>query len=434
MIRITPFYEHPAFEAADFQQKYLRMVAAVMPFLTEDVLYDDSEGLKACGKSPQKRIRTRNGKKEKTKAAKLLEAYGVTDGDGLDSQLQAEAELAEKIIRSYSEDLHAFLYQGSAAPGRINQNNLRELLLVRLPHGKVPDQYRFDLLRSTGSKEQQKKRAKDLYEYVFRYEAFSSLRSDKGHCGIHELIGLLGVKVCPYCNRLYTTTVNTKKCRVRPQLDHFRNKSDYPFLALSINNLVPACGVCNLLKSNQDKDLVYPYDEDFSDEDRIFRSSIPTEHTVPALEGIRISEQDFEIMIECRDPGRKVKDTDRSNRIDNSIRELALTELYQSHRDYIAFLYRQRYILTKQVAQDYFRQFSSLFKSAEEVEDVFTLMYTDLVHWSERPLGKLTHDIIAEIDTLYAETDLKCTPYQGQNFANLDNESVSSKAPNLLPG
>lgn len=404
MIRITPYYERSYFEKMACQQKYLRMIAAVTPFLAEDILFDDPEGQNTCNKIPKKRIRIKNGQQEETKLAKLLSHYRISDGHDPTAQLQAEAKLAERIILNYSDKLHKFLYNTDFdSNGRVNQKNLRELLLLKLPHGKIPPKYRFDLNRS-GTIKQQKKHAKDLYEYVFRYDDFSELVPTKGHCGIHEFVEMLGVKVCPYCNRMFTTTVNTKKRRIRPQLDHFRNKSKYPFLALSINNLVPTCGVCNLLKLNQDKDLVYPYEEDFKDEDRVFKSNIPMDHTVPALEGIRIAEQDFEIMIERQDPNKMIKDTERNDRIEHSIQELALTELYQCHRDYVAFLYRQRYILTKQLAQDIYNQFKvTLFESVEEVEHVFTLMYTDYKHWGDRPLAKLTHDIIAEIDALYSQ-------------------------------
>ena len=219
----------------------------------------------------------------------------------------------------------------------------------------------------------------------------------------------LGVKVCPYCNRLFTTTVNTKGHRIRPQLDHFRNKSKYPFLALSINNLVPACGVCNLLKLDKDRnDLIYPYDEDFETEDYVFKTNIPASHSVPALEGVPLKEDDFQILMARRNPDIPTQDKERLERVKHSIQELSISELYQSHRDYVVFLYRQRYILTKQLAQDLFNQFGNvngkkLFDSVEDVEHVFTLMHTDYVNWGNRPLAKLTRDITAEIDELYVK-------------------------------
>lgn len=396
MIRATPYYERR--NRDEIEREYLRMVAACTPFLPEDVLFDDREGLELCGKAPRKR--TIEGKP--TKLASLLEAKGIPDGSDTQGKLLAEAKLAEEIVRGYSEDLHAFLYEGASVPGRVNRENLRKLLLLRLPNGQIPEGYRFHEHLS-GQAAEHAGRATALKEQVFRYEdKFSKLRKTEGHRSIHELVAMLGVKVCPYCNRQFITTVVAEDRGVRPQLDHFRSKSDYPFLALSINNLVPCCGVCNLLKRDRDVNLVYPYDEDFEDEGYAFGTSIPAEHTVPALEGIPIAEDDFRLSVGRRDPAEPAKDAGRRERIERSIGELRLTELYQSHRDYVAFLYRQRYILTKDLAEDLCSQFPALFDSPKEVEDLFALMHTDRGSWGDRPLAKLTHDILDEIERLYS--------------------------------
>lgn len=405
MIRIIPYYERADDEKKAFEQQYLRMVAAVTPFYPEDVLFDDPEGLAAISRTPKKRSRKQGGKSIDTDFTKLLNAYRVTDGTDKTEQLQAEAELAERIIWNYSNDMHRFLYGPTGSftleKGRVNPANLRELLLLKLPNGEIPDEFQYQRMRNkeAGSPE---KHAKALYEYVFCYDRFALLKPGNGHRGIHKLVEALGIKVCPYCNRLFTTAVSQKEHRVRPQLDHFRNKSRYPFLALSINNLVPACGVCNLLKLDNSFNYAYPYEEGFDDGGFVFQSNIPAEHTVPALEGIRIAEEDFHIQLTCPVPEGTEAADERCDRIKTSIDRLALIELYQSHRDYVSFLYRQRYILTDQLARDLYEQFPTLFSSQEEVKAVFTLMYTDIGHWPDRPLSKLTHDIQTEIDELYA--------------------------------
>ena len=404
MIRVTPYYEWKPKEAQrDFERDYLRMVAAVVPFPAEAVLFDDPDGLKACNKERKTRPRTKGGKD--TEITKLMKTYQIPDKDDLPS----EAELAEAIIKSYSELLHQFLYP----VGTLDRENLRALFLVKLADGAVPEALRFDLNRD-GTHGERKKHAKALYEYVFPYDKFSKLKKTDGHIGICEFVSRLGVKVCPYCNRLFTTTVNTAKVRVRPQLDHFRNKNTYPFLALSVNNLIPTCGVCNLLKLDDDADLAYPYAECFADEGHIFATDIPAKHTVPAMTGMAIAEDDFEIKLKFRDEDT---DTPRSNRIRQSVKKLALAELYQSHREHVSYLYRQRYILSREMAQDIFNQFGikqsdsdepnngqsgALFSSVEEVEFLFTLMNTSPEHFGDHPLAKLTHDILAEIDELYA--------------------------------
>ena len=51
----------------------------------------------------------------------------------------------------------------------------------------------------------------------------------------------LGVTVCPYCNRSYIFTVkkDARNGKARPQYDHFFPKSIYPYLAVSMYNLIP---------------------------------------------------------------------------------------------------------------------------------------------------------------------------------------------------
>jgi hypothetical protein len=55
-----------------------------------------------------------------------------------------------------------------------------------------------------------------------------------------------------------------KKFRIRPPLDHFLPRSAYPYLAVSLSNLVPSCAQCNSsIKSSSDPlavGLAHPQD------------------------------------------------------------------------------------------------------------------------------------------------------------------------------
>lgn len=76
------------------------------------------------------------------------------------------------------------------------------------------------------------------------------------------------LKYCPYCNAdtVYAFKKNNAKqpAKVVSALDHFYPKSQYPFLALSLYNLVPVCSRCNSqLKGSADMtDVANPYIED----------------------------------------------------------------------------------------------------------------------------------------------------------------------------
>ncbi|SDI12177.1 hypothetical protein SAMN05216466_12743 [Paraburkholderia phenazinium] len=51
--------------------------------------------------------------------------------------------------------------------------------------------------------------------------------------------------ICPYCNQAFSFTVVGTTGSYRPTLDHFFPKAEYPYLALSLYNLVPSCYICN---------------------------------------------------------------------------------------------------------------------------------------------------------------------------------------------
>jgi hypothetical protein len=63
----------------------------------------------------------------------------------------------------------------------------------------------------------------------------------------YTIIDKLDVSVCPYCNEdplHYKKGIKGEK-DYRPAFDHFYPKSKFPFLSLSIYNLVPSCEFCN---------------------------------------------------------------------------------------------------------------------------------------------------------------------------------------------
>lgn len=62
------------------------------------------------------------------------------------------------------------------------------------------------------------------------------------------------IYICPYCERNYINVIEKgNNSFVKPDLDHYYPKSLYPFLACSIENLIPSCQVCNSrLKGGKD--------------------------------------------------------------------------------------------------------------------------------------------------------------------------------------
>lgn len=96
-----------------------------------------------------------------------------------------------------------------------------------------------------------------LIERCFDYEFFS-LKSAEWNA--YALVRAHNLRICPYChahhinyyiNSLASTPA--EQYRIRPPLDHFLPKSLYPYLAVSLHNLVPSCAQCNSsIKSSDD--------------------------------------------------------------------------------------------------------------------------------------------------------------------------------------
>ncbi len=84
------------------------------------------------------------------------------------------------------------------------------------------------------------------YESIFNYNKF---RDSFGT----ELITSSRLTVCPYCNKKDIEPTVGKRTNANPDIDHFYPKSRYPFLAVSLYNLIPSCNYCNQkFKRNRD--------------------------------------------------------------------------------------------------------------------------------------------------------------------------------------
>lgn len=102
---------------------------------------------------------------------------------------------------------------------------------------------------------------------AFDYTLFS--RTNPAY-GAYSLVKSLDIEVCPYCNRMNTNTIFTKQGKTRARLDHWFDKSRYPYFALSFYNLIPSCHVCNSDLKNTKRfsfnDHIHPYTEGFEKE------------------------------------------------------------------------------------------------------------------------------------------------------------------------
>jgi hypothetical protein len=209
-------------------------------------------------------------------------------------------------------------------------------------------------------------------EYEELYLKFSS------HDAAYKILKVMKVNVCPYCNRQYTFTVTRK---TRPEFDHFFPKSDYPFLAVSIYNLVPSCGLCNKGKSKSlPEKFLYPYEESFEDKGIHFE--------IPNVIGNLLKQEEIIVKLE---PVENHQDLIKQY---NDSFKIEL--LYEQHSDYISELLYKNYIFNDEAIESIYRSYKELFNSPSELKQLILGNY-EPDNFNQRPLSKLTKDIIQHL-------------------------------------
>lgn len=100
---------------------------------------------------------------------------------------------------------------------------------------------------------------------TFDYSRFST-KGEK-HWNAYKLCSSSKYRLCPYCQQSLAVTIyrDNKSKSLRPTLDHYYPKHKYPYLALSLYNLIPSCHPCNSsLKGKIDffkKQHLHPYED-----------------------------------------------------------------------------------------------------------------------------------------------------------------------------
>src|ERR1700733_9550430 len=90
----------------------------------------------------------------------------------------------------------------------------------------------------------------------FRNEVIATLRYKEFRSTIlPRYFQKIGIKACVYCNSQITVSAECLKRNGHRELtgkfqaDHYIPKYEYPCLSISLYNLYPVCGICNISKS-----------------------------------------------------------------------------------------------------------------------------------------------------------------------------------------
>ena len=192
------------------------------------------------------------------------------------------------------------------------------------------------------------------------------------------------VHTCYYCNIDFINTFKkNNETKNAFTLDHVLEKADYPFLALSLYNLVPSCYVCN--SKVKDSKILFdefsPTNKDFDFNERVkFKSFISNVN-------LQIEkEQDFYIkLIE-----------NYSNKYDEYIKSLNLNDRYDYHKYKVLEMIQKR----REYPDSRIKELSDLTKKTQEEikQDLFGIYILEDLH--KRPLSKLIKDISEELDLI----------------------------------
>lgn len=187
----------------------------------------------------------------------------------------------------------------------------------------------------------------------------------------------LDVKTCPCCNRQYTFTIEKGTKSIRPEFDHFYSKSEFPFLALSFYNLIPACSICNHTKLDGSIDK-NPYYEGFDD--------------------------NFKFRIKTKDGNENSLDWALEENIEidfsetnQNIEAFALKELYNEHIDYVKEIIDKAQAYNHSYYSSLIDSYKGLGKEESDIDRFIWGNYLENAEQGKRPLSKLTKDILQQL-------------------------------------
>lgn len=411
MIRMKPFDKMSYSELrADYLQQLVD--AKAVTFNKEDVLNKTK-------KSQQRRT---------SKTWELLEK----SGDGY-KKLKDFLFLEKKKI--HRKNLQRLLAGPEDAPVSLDGNGSHDSLR----------QYFEEMIKEIGILEEDPENK--VCKKIFRYDALNYKKKCQKESTAYWLQRQLGVKVCPYCNRMYTTTLFGEH-RIRPDFDHFYPQSKYPYLAVSLFNLIPSCSMCNRKKSNEaevfykkqdnkNRSIIYPYDESFNEQKRRISFRVITDKK-EAMIGqsdmftIELQPQGYSDRLEFNHTGGVLAKTDVEsrfehnisssltneekdaamsesrfwNRAKSSINLLLIEDFYNEHKDEIMALLRNHYQYNQDSIELIMKTLvRARYPNPEQdmklyARDILYFAFLNQEEWGYSPLNKLKRDILNQLDEI----------------------------------
>ncbi|MFV8361448.1 hypothetical protein [Flavobacterium sp. LS1P3] len=229
-----------------------------------------------------------------------------------------------------------------------------------------------------------------LLKDAFNYSKFIE-KTNKWNA--YEYTNELGFNVCPYCNRNYIHTLRTEKGSTRPELDHFYPKSIYPFLSISIYNLIPSCHICNSnLKGSINfykNEHLHPF-ENVNFNKLIFKIEYKPNVSIAPL----LKLEDFEIICDFVDESTE----DEKRIIKNSIETFKTKELFNFHKDVAQEVVFNSVYYNETKRKELENILGKDIRIDENfIDRVIYGNFTNHGDLSKRPLSKFTSDLVESL-------------------------------------
>lgn len=159
----------------------------------------------------------------------------------------AHNRFLDKLFANYASERKLFIGPSSLLEIKLEKFLTDHKRLIKATSGVDFSSAILDFNSSFAGDEFQQ--ARKILNHYFDYDAFSSKEKWRERSwSAYKLCESADYLYCPYCqiSPIDTSIGATSKDRAyRPQLDHLLSKSDFPYLALTLGNLVPSCERCN---------------------------------------------------------------------------------------------------------------------------------------------------------------------------------------------
>jgi len=192
------------------------------------------------------------------------------------------------------------------------------------------------------------------------------------------------VHVCYFCNIEYINkfTTHNKKVKNGFTLDHYLDKGKYPYLALSLYNLIPSCYVCNSkVKGRNEVNTLSPTSSSFDFHEKVkFKTFMKNENLQIVVD------EDFSLLLK----------EDFSDIYAQYIKVFELDGRYAYHKYKVIEMINKR----KEYPDSRIRELAHLIQKTEEEvkQDLFGEYFNEELY--KRPLSKLIRDISKELGLL----------------------------------